>query len=331
MALPEATTLDSPSFGPDAGRRSDGLGPALADALTLTKPGIVRMVVITAGLGFAVRAIGAGMSTGELIVRLVACLVGVAAAAGSANALNQAAEWRRDALMDRTKARPIASGRRSAAFGWVLGLALAVLAGVVLWAGANTAAAATALATIAIYVGMYTPLKPVTPMATIVGAVPGALPPVIGWVSAAGGAGESAGFAALAELGGWSLFLIMLIWQMPHVMAIAFRHREDYARGGYAVLPVIEPSSTRAARSAVLWSALLVPAAVLPVFVMDGRVSGLLLVLTVPAAAAMLWASIGFARGRDERTALRLFLVSLLVLPVMLFGVVGDAALRAIF
>lgn len=299
------------------------------DVVELTKPGIVRMVLITAALGFAVPAVSLRLPWSEVVLRLVACLVGVGAAAAAANAMNQAAEWERDALMERTRTRPIACGRRSPMLGWLVGLGLAVAGAAVLIPTAGPIAASTAMFTIVIYVALYTPLKPVTPLATIIGAIPGALPPVIGWSAAAW---QFAPMSGLASPAPWALFLIMLIWQIPHVMALSWRYREEYSRAGYAVLPVVQPSGERTAHSSVAWSLMLVVTAVLAVVVMaaERQVTGASLLLTVPAALLMVRASVRFARQRDDHSARGLFLASLLALPLMLFGVVGDAMLTAL-
>src|SRR5690606_33660282 len=192
-----------------------------------TKPRITRLVVITAGVGFALGALGQSWTPGGLVLAAAACILGTGLSAAGANALNQWWERDRDARMQRTARRPIPSGRLSPQAVLWAAVAMSVVGPLTLLLNVGAPAAALALATILIYVLLYTPSKPLTPLSTIIGAVPGALPPVIGWAAA------RPEWAALAAPGAWSLFLIMFVWQVPHFIAIAWMHREDYARGGY--------------------------------------------------------------------------------------------------
>ena len=161
-------------------------------------------------------------------------------AAGAA-ALNQVYERDTDALMRRTRGRPLPDGRVPVAdarlFGWLL-----AAAGVTMLMFTNGLSAAIALTTLLTYVAIYTPLKRRSAQATLVGAIPGALPPLIGWAAATGG----------MSLGGWTLFAIVFMWQIPHFMAIAWIWREDYGRAGFPMLPVIEPDGRRAGRQALV-------------------------------------------------------------------------------
>lgn len=288
-----------------------GVAGSLIEA---SKPRITRLVTITAGVGFAMAAVGRpAWDLAELFWLASGCLVGTALSAAGANALNQWMERDRDARMPRTASRPLPQRRVQAGTVLAGGVAAASVGVAVLWLMCGVVPAMVSLATVLTYLLLYTPLKPVTPLATLVGAVPGALPPLIGWTaaSAAGGPG------ALQELGGWVLFALMFIWQVPHFLAIAWMYRDDYAAGGYKVLPVVA-SECRTARSILWWSVLLVPAAVAPALLMDGAAA-----VVFGAAAAVM--GLGFVRmaARLARTlerpdARRTFIASIIHLPVLM-------------
>jgi protoheme IX farnesyltransferase len=300
----------------------------LADFVQLTKPGVTRMVTITAAVGFGMGWIaGDGADRGPLALLAVATVIGTALAASGAAALNEWWERDRDALMQRTADRPIPAGRLSAGHGLAAGLALSVAGVAVLWAFANWAAAAVALATIVSYVAVYTPLKPVTPLATLVGAIPGALPPLIGW-TAASSAGPR-GLYGLDAPGGWGLFLLIAVWQIPHFLAIAWMYREDYARGGYKTLPVVDEDGMRTGATALMWSVALAPASLFPMAAMPGRLGwGYVIPATVLAAGfvGMAWR---LAVRRTTGAARGLFFASIIYLPLALAAMVADAAARA--
>lgn len=302
----------------------------LADAVELTKPRITKLVTITAGVGFAMALFaGAGPSGGlaawELVLFGLAVAAGTALSSSGAGALNEWWERERDALMRRTSVRPIPAGRMSARSALLVG-ALASTAGVlILWAGANWMAAAVSLLTILTYVLLYTPLKPHTPLATLVGAVPGALPPLIGWTAVSGGAAHG-----LLEMGGWSLFCLMVVWQIPHFLAIAWMHREDYARGGFRVLPVVDPSGHRTAWTVVVWSVAMLPVSLAPISAMNGALGWGYAVVAIGLGLFMLHAAIRLARTRSDAHARRLFFASIIYLPVLLLAMVADAAATAL-
>ncbi|MEM1165802.1 MAG: heme o synthase [Planctomycetota bacterium] len=306
--------------GSQPGDRAD-----LARSLvTLTKPGIVRLVAVTAMVGFTLSALGRDWSLGGLLLAVVSCLIGTSLAAAGANAANQAMEADRDALMPRTQDRPVPSGRVSRRAAMVFGLGLIAAGAIVLLVGASLAAAVVALLSAASYLAIYTPSKSRTPASTVIGAVPGALPPVIGWTAAAA-ASQGAGWSELADTGAWALFAIMFVWQVPHFMAIAWKYRGEYARGGFKVLPTIDPTGRRTSRSAIVWSVALLPAAWLVTLSMPRLVSPVSALLGSAAAVAMIWASVRLARELNDAAARRLFFVSIAYLPAVLFLFVGDA------
>lgn len=244
MQVPEAGTTPS---GPDSASR---LSRAAA-YLELTKPGITIYVMVSAGASFYVAANGA-----PSFARLLHAIVGTGAATAGALALNQVMERAPDALMERTRTRPLPSGRVAAApallFGTgILALGVAYLLMTVGWLPAGVAAFSALLYTLA-----YTPLKVRSYLVTLVGAVPGALPVVIGWTAATGG----------LSLAGLSLFAIVFLWQLPHVLAIGWLLRRDYARAGFLLVPPTDPAGSRIGWHMVLYATALIPVSLFPSF-----------------------------------------------------------------
>jgi protoheme IX farnesyltransferase len=300
----------------------------IADAMALAKPGIVRLVTITSGVGLALGAMQRGMNSwtiGEFIALTASTLIGTALSAAGANTLNQAWEARRDALMRRTESRPIPAGRFTAAQGFALGSSLGLAGVLMLLLIAGPWAAGVSLTTILIYVLIYTPMKPVSVLSTWVGAVPGALPPLIGWAAACTGGPSNLGGLDLA--GGWTVFLIMFAWQIPHFLAIAWKYREDYARGGFRVLSVIDPDGARTAWTSFVWTIIMIAVSLTPMWAMPARVGWFYGVPAIVAGLGMLWFAIKLLRARDDAAARGLFLASLAYLPLILFVLVADAAL----
>ncbi len=298
----------------------------LRSAIELTKPGIVRMVVIVTAVGYVLGAFGRAWSPTAFFVGAALCLLGTALAAAGANALNQVVEAGRDARMRRTAGRPVPSGRLGTGAAWAIGLGACVAGDALLWFAAHPAAAVVAVVVQVTYLGWYTPLKPVTPLSTVVGALPGALPPLIGWAAAAGHQRESV-WGGLDQPGGWTLVAIMFVWQVPHVLAIAWKYRDQYAAGGYRVLPSVDPTGVRTGTTALLWSIALLPVSLTPIGALPGVVSGGFAVVALPAGACMIAASALLLRQRTDAAAMRLFIVSILYLPVVLLAIVVDALL----
>jgi protoheme IX farnesyltransferase len=238
------------------------------------------------------------------VLPLVGLLLGILFAGGGASAVNMAMEAGRDRLMERTRQRPVAAGRigrdEAASLG---GAAAACGVGLVVLA-AGVVPAALCAATVLLYVFAYTPLKTRTPLNTLVGAIPGALPPLIGWTAASGGAvpPEAA-----------SLFGIVFLWQFPHFLAIASIYKEEYARAGYAMLPVVDPSGWRTAHRVVAYSLVLVPTSLLPtLFHLTGRAY---FVGALALSLFYLFSSVRAARLRTEAAYRDLLRASLVMLP----------------
>ena len=275
------------------------LRSVLADFVTLTKPRVNVLVVFTTFVGLRVAAPAADLAL------LVHTLVGTALVASGAAAFNQVLERDVDARMRRTRARPLPDARLGVLEAVWFAVVLSAAGLVELALGANLLAAGVALATIASYALAYTPLKRVTSLSTVVGAVPGALPPVIGWTA---GRGELSIEAAI-------LFAIVFLWQMPHVLAVSWLYREDYERGGIRVLPVVEPDGASTARQTVTYSAALIPVSLVPVLV--GLGGGIYVSGALVAGFGMLLASVEFARQRTAARARRLFVISIFYLPAL--------------
>ena len=273
----------------------------VGDLIVLTKARLNALVVATTAGGYF-------MAAGDVInvVSLVITCVGTALVASGAAALNQVAERGTDRLMDRTRWRPLADGRMSLGEGRAIGVVLAIVGVAMLWLGANLTAAAIAVVTLLVYVAIYTPLKRVTSFATVVGAVPGALPPLIGWTAAGG---------SVRDPGAWALFFIMFVWQLPHFLAIAWLCRLDYARAGLPMLPVVDPHGGMTGRQAALWSATLIPASLLPLLL--GMTTQSYAVGATVLGVLLLVLAARFAARRTDGNARALFLGSITYLPLL--------------
>ncbi|MGH9734370.1 MAG: heme o synthase [Candidatus Acidiferrales bacterium] len=217
--------------------------------VVLTKPDVTFLVVITTVAGFYLA------SPGRIDwLLLLNTLCGTMLVAGGTAALNQYAERDMDAVMRRTAARPLPTGHLQPLEVLTFGVGAIFIGSVWLALDVNGLAAAIALATSLLYLGTYTPLKKKTPLATAVGAFPGALPPLIGWAAATGS----------ISIGGWILFAILFFWQFPHFMAIAWMYRQDYARAGIKMLPVVDPQGDATFRQIIWTSIVLIPVSLLP-------------------------------------------------------------------
>src|SRR5262245_3376993 len=236
---------------------------------------------------------------------MMQAVAGTALVAGGAAVLNQVYERDTDAMMPRTLARPLPDHRVTPGDATVFGLALSIAGIVLLALGATLLAALLALATLVIYLMIYTPMKRRSPAATLVGAVPGALPPLIGWAAAHG----------TVTVGGWILFAIVFSWQIPHFMAIAWMYRDDYRRAGFPMLPVIEPNGRRAGRQGVIFAAALLPISLAPTFV--GLSGWIYFAMALALSAALLVLSIRFAATRSDVSARQLFFGSITYLPLI--------------
>jgi len=270
------------------------------DFVALAKPRLNLLVVASTLVGYA-------MAPGPPLSLLAICglLLGTGLVAGGASAFNQVLERDLDALMRRTRTRPLADQRLQPQEGLLFGTAITLAGLLMIVAASNLLAAGVALATLLSYAVVYTPLKRKTSFATVIGAIPGALPPIIGWAAVQG--------ELPAEP--WILFGIMFLWQLPHFLAIAWMYRDDYARAGFAMLPVIEPDGRSTGRQAVVYAAALVPLSLAPSLVhMTGEIY---FAAALGLGLVFLWLTLRFAQTRSAADARRVFFASIVYLPVL--------------
>lgn len=281
----------------------------LLDFVELAKPRVVVMVLVTTAVGFY---LGSDATTSSLL--LVPALVGTALAAAGTLALNQFQERDVDALMERTRRRPLPDGRVLPVEAALFGVVVAAAGIAYLWIAVNPLSAAVTAATTLTYLFLYTPLKRYTPFCSIIGAVPGALPPVTGWTAARDSLGIEAGV----------LFSIMFLWQLPHSLAIARLYRDDYARGGIRLLPVVEPDARSTGRQIVTNCVALLAVGLLPTAV--GLAGPVYFAVAFVFGAVFLGYGIAFARVRTVPAARQLLLASLIYLPALLVVMALDKA-----
>lgn len=268
----------------------------------LSKARLTCLVVLTTLVGFYV-----GFRGPMDYLLMLHTLLGTALVAGGAAALNQLLERKYDALMRRTEDRPLPSGRLEPDTVLIFGGLCSALGLIYLARAVNPLTSVLGAITLVSYLFIYTPLKRVTPLNTVIGAIPGALPPLMGWTAARNEINSE----------GWSLFAILFFWQLPHFLAIAWIYREDYARAGFAMLPLIDPGGERTARHAVSHTLGLLPISLFPfLFRLEGifYLAGALVLSLV-----FLWQAVRFSRDRSVPRARQLFYASILYLPLLLF------------
>jgi protoheme IX farnesyltransferase len=217
-----------------------------------------------------------------------------------------AIEHERDAKMTRTEDRPVAAGRMSCSTAVTFGIFLSTLGASVLAAQVNPLTGGLAAGSLLVYVLLYTPLKPVTTLNTLIGAVSGAIPPMIGWAATRND----------VALGAWVLFAIMFFWQLPHFLAIAWMYRTDYARAGYKMMPVLDPDGASTSRQAVLQTMALLAASLMPGWI--GMAGPVYYVTAALLGVGFLAFALAFAASRTSTRARRLFLASIAYLPLLL-------------
>lgn len=279
----------------------------VADFVALTKPRVVLMVLVTTIVGYYI-----GLDHGLDWARVLHLGIGTGLAAGGTLALNQYWEREIDARMARTRSRPLPQGRLAPCEALIFGAAISVIGVGYLAVSVNVPAAFVTGVIVVVYVFLYTPLKRRTAFCTLVGAVPGALPPVIGWVAARDGQGA----------GAWVLFAIMFVWQLPHALAIAWLYREDYARGGIRVLPVIDAGGMRTARHIATSSLALLAVSLLAT---PAGVAGTFYFVSALSVGAAFVIFAAQPTLRPSRMAMRrVLLASIVYLPVILAVLAAD-------
>ena len=270
------------------------------DYLELTKPSVVWLIVMSTAVGFYL-----GSSGPFSFSLFLHTLLATALLAGGAGALNQWAERDLDALMRRTEGRPLPAGRLRSypALGFGIAISLAGVAYLAL--AVNFLSAGLGLLTMASYLLLYTPLKTKTPFSTFVGSFPGATPPLIGWAAARND----------LSIEGWVLFAMLFLWQFPHFYAIAWMYREDYARAGIKMLPVVEPDGVSTGRQIVCYAAVLLPVSLAPVLL--GMVGTVYLAGAVLCGLGYLYYGVLTARVKTTMQARRLLQASVIYLPLI--------------
>lgn len=283
------------------------LATRIMDFARLGKPGLTALAVVATFFGYWMGAAGE-LQPGVLL----GTLMGALAIGAGANALNQYLERDRDALMERTRDRPLPAGRLTPVEAHCFGFlsAWCGLGFLVIYAGSIPAAAG--LVTLLLYLYVYTPLKAISPWSTIVGAVPGALPVLIGWTAATGTISTT---GAIGKTG-LCLFAIVFVWQIPHFMAIGWYYRDDYRRAGYPIWPVVDASGIKTGLQAVIFSLILIPVSLLPTMV--GAAGSTYLIGALVSGFLMVIVALAMTVSRSASSARRLFWMSIVYLPVVM-------------
>jgi protoheme IX farnesyltransferase len=328
MSSPVSTDPITPLSASAASQRQHLMHPSagatatlIGDLRELFKFKVTAMVLVTTWAGFYLGSIRSGITSVQR--GLVETLLGVALVSAGSSALNQVMERKSDALMLRTAHRPIASGRISLLQGLTLGLGAVLLGGWTLLLTTNLLTVALALLTAFTYVAIYTPLKRVTPLATFLGAFPGAAGPLLGWTASRG----------QIEWQGVTLFAILFVWQFPHFMAISWLYRQDYARAGIRMLPVVQPDGLSTVIEALVYAVLMIPVSLAPWWLhMAGSAYAALAILLGLFYLAYTVRFSRILRTLDETesrmVARDLLKVSVLYLPLLLTGLMLAATIR---
>jgi heme o synthase len=286
----------------EEGPRLQAGSAVLADCWRPTKPEVNFLILITTFVGFYLALPSPRQHFPALL--LMNTLLGTLMVASGTATLNQFVERTFDAQMRRTARRPLASGRIAASCALWFGIALSFLGCLYLAAAVNPLASVLALLTLSSYLFIYTPLKRKTPLCTLVGAFPGAVPPLIGWAAASGRLSSEA----------WLLYAILFLWQFPHFMAIAWMYREDYSRAGYLVLPHGEFRDIAVALQIILPSLLLIPASTIPLLLSHSRL--VFLIASLLVSAVFVHYGVRLSSERTNIAARRLLLASIIYLPI---------------
>lgn len=302
--IPQNTAPTVRSF-PDVA--FSALKQRLSDYCELARPGIAIMTMVSVAVGFTLASpIVFDSAT------LVASLIGIVLLVAASSILNQCLERDTDAAMTRTANRPIASGRMSVMEAVTTATTCTMLGFILLWVRVNPATAIATLATLLFYAPIYTVLKRKTSLCTTVGAIPGAMPPVLGWLAAGGNIGVEA----------FALFALLFVWQFPHFLAIGWIHRNDYEAAKLKMLPDFNDNGLRTGLIASVYAAVFVPISALPTYV--GVSGDIYLLMAVGFSVCYLIHTLLFAFNRTNERARRLLLVSLCCLPLLLSALVID-------
>ena len=306
--LADAPLAQGPGLEPAAVAVRTEVTAAPRDYVELTKPRITALVLVTAAAGFYLGSAGSAFD----VLRFLSTLLGVALVAAGTSGMNQVLERDVDALMARTRSRPLPSGRLRTVPAAVFSGALAGLGIAFLALTTNLITAGLAAATFLVYDFVYTPLKRVHSFSTVVGAVPGALPILGGWTAASGEISS----------GGIVLFGILFLWQLPHFLALAWLLRDDYGAAGLRMLSVGDPGGFHTRHQALLYTLALLPASLLPAVL--GLAGPFYFVAALGLGLGFLWAAVRFRRDVSASSARRLFKASIAYLPLLLIVLALD-------
>jgi len=284
-----------------------GLREKLTAYVELTKPRIAFLLVLTSAGGFYLGTAG----TFDLVL-FANSMIAITLLAFGVATLNQYWERDTDPLMERTATRPLPTKRVTTVEALAFGVLLCLASEIYLLLAVNSLTAFLGLVVIVGYVLVYTPLKTRTSASTAIGALPGALPPLMGWTAAAND----------ITMGAWALFVMQFLWQFPHFFAIAWMYREEYAKAGILMLPVVEPEGRLTARQIVMFAIMLLPVSLAPFFL--GLAGPVFLVGAILLGIWFLWTSIQSARAKTKDKAKRLLLVSVIYLPLLFILMVAD-------
>ena len=273
---------------------------AVKDYLALTKPRITWLILMSTGVGYFF-----GAKSGWHLLTLLYTIIGTGLIASGTAALNQWSEREADAKMKRTQARPLPAGRISPRSALIFAILISIAGFAVLFGAVNVLTGLLGLFTLASYLFIYTPLKQRSPHATTIGAIPGAMPPLIGYAAASGTLTWEA----------WILFAILFLWQFPHFYAIAWMYREDYERAGIRMLPVVEPDGESTARRILLFSLILIPISLVPKFL--AMTGNFYLVGALALGALFVYAGLRISFDRTRQRARAVLLASIVYLPVL--------------
>jgi protoheme IX farnesyltransferase len=281
--------------------------PEMKDYIELTKPRITWLILMSTGIGYFF-----GLPSGafrwmgwQSWLSLITTLIGTALIASGSAALNQWYERESDFKMRRTKSRPIPGGRMLANRALIFGWALAAAGFLTLWLGVNLLSGLLGLITLICYLFVYTPMKQRSSLSTVVGALPGAMPPMIGYAAAAGVLTSQA----------WALFAILFVWQFPHFLAIAWMYKDDYSRAGIRMLPVVEPDGKSTARQIVGYASTLIPVSLFPT--MLGMTGKIYVVGALLLGGWFLYVGVRVAFDRTVKRARQVLLASVIYLPLI--------------
>ncbi len=273
----------------------------------LVKARLTTLVLLTTLAGFYLAS-----SEAMEITLLLHTLVGTALLACGSSVLNQYIERHHDAKMPRTERRPLPAGLMHPEKAFWFGVVLSVAGSLYTWLLVNLLTCILGTLTLLLYIFVYTPLKRWTSFNTIVGAIPGAIPPLMGWTAVRGS----------LDAGGWALFLILFLWQLPHFLAIAWMYKEEYGQAGYVMLPNVDPSGKKTAFHALVYTLILVPCSLLVVYF--NVAGGIYAVGALLLGLGFIWQSVKFSWTLDRTRARQLFFYSIIYLPLLLLLMTFD-------